>query len=320
MIAVVIPSYRVRAKIRGVLERIGPEVGCVVVVDDACPENSGAYVESLIEKGELKDSRVQVLRNAMNLGVGGATMAGFYRASELGATVLVKLDGDGQMDPAFIPTLVRPIERDQADYTKGNRFYNPEGLEKMPWPRLIGNAGLSFVSKFTTGFWNIMDPTNGYVALSSKVFRLIDAKKISKDYFFETDLLFRLSLIGAVVKDVPMSAHYADEQSSLRIFRVLMTFPGRHLSRFCKRLAYQYFLRDFSIASFELLLGGAMLLFSLGFGLSHFVRGAMTGVKTESGALAITTISFLFSVQLLLAFLSYDTRLHDRTALKNLLD
>jgi dolichol-phosphate mannosyltransferase len=224
------------------------------------------------------------------------------------------------MDPAFIPTLVRPIQREQADYTKGNRFFNLEGLEQMPVLRLLGNAGLSFISKFTTGLWNIMDPTNGFVAIASQVFKQLQVEKISKDYFFETDMLFRLSLLGALVKDIPMRAHYADEKSALSISKVIWTFPMRHLGRIFKRIAYQYFLRDFSIASIELIVGLSMFAFSIVFGLSHYIHGNITGIKTESGALAITTISFLFSVQLLLAFLSYDTRSFERVPLGSVID
>ena len=75
-IAVVIPSYRVRAHILSVLERIGPEVERIYVVDDKCPEESGRFVEE-----NAADPRVKVLYNTSNRGVGGATLAGMRQAS-----------------------------------------------------------------------------------------------------------------------------------------------------------------------------------------------------------------------------------------------
>src|SRR4051812_49083043 len=117
MIAVVIPCYRVRDRVLDVLKQTGRDVDAIYVVDDACPEGTGRRVET-----ECRDPRVRVLYHERNQGVGGATLTGFRQASRDGARILVKLDGDGQMDPRFIPLLVRPIETGRADYCKGNRF------------------------------------------------------------------------------------------------------------------------------------------------------------------------------------------------------
>jgi glycosyltransferase involved in cell wall biosynthesis len=118
-IAVVIPSYRVKAHLLKVIADIPALVERIYVVDDACPEGSGALVEA-----HCSDARVRVHRNAVNLGVGGAVMAGYRLAQKDGMDIVVKMDGDGQMDPAALPELVGPIVRGEADYTKGNRFYD----------------------------------------------------------------------------------------------------------------------------------------------------------------------------------------------------
>ena len=121
-IAVVVPSYKVRAHILDVIANIGPECQLVYVIDDRCPEGSGDYVEQ-----NCRDSRVHVLRNARNLGVGGAVLAGYKQAIADGADIIVKVDGDGQMDPALIADFVNPIIFGEADYTKGNRFFDQIG-------------------------------------------------------------------------------------------------------------------------------------------------------------------------------------------------
>jgi dolichol-phosphate mannosyltransferase len=173
--------------------------------------------------------------------------------------VLVKLDSDGQMDPALVPTLVAPILRGEADYTKGNRFLELEGLCAMPFVRLLGNSLLSFLNKLTSGYWDIFDPTNGFTALHAAVARRLPLDKVSGRYFFESDLLFRLGTLRAVVVDVPMSAVYAGEKSSLVVRHAPFEFAWKHLLNTVKRIFYGYYLRDFSFASLELVLGSLLV-------------------------------------------------------------
>ena len=194
MIAVVIPCYRVKSRILDVVSGIGPECQAIYVVDDGCPEGSGDHVEA-----ECRDPRVHVLRHERNQGVGAATLTGYQAALDGGAAVIVKLDGDGQMDPTWIPRLVRPIQDGEADYVKGNRFFDLGDLGAMPRARVLGNSLLSFASKLSSGYWNVFDPTNGFTAIHAAVARRLPLAKLSKGYFFESDLLFRLGILRAVV-------------------------------------------------------------------------------------------------------------------------
>ncbi|MBM3188070.1 MAG: glycosyltransferase family 2 protein [Chloroflexi bacterium] len=214
-IAVVIPSYRVTRHVLAVIAGIGPEVQRIFVIDDACPEHSGRYVET-----HCADSRVQVICHAQNQGVGGAVMTGYSAAIADGAEVIVKVDGDGQMDPSLIPELIAPILAGEADYAKGNRFYDLDQIRAMPTLRIFGNAVLSLMAKISTGYWYLFDPTNGFTAIHASVAKRLPFAKISKGYFFETDVLFQLNLLRAVVVDVPMDARYKAEVSNLRISRV----------------------------------------------------------------------------------------------------
>jgi glycosyltransferase involved in cell wall biosynthesis len=300
-VAVVIPCYKVTAHILGVLARIGPEVGRVYCVDDACPQGSGDLVER-----ECRDPRVRVVRNPANLGVGGAVMAGYRQAMADGAEVLVKIDGDGQMDPALVPAFVAPIARGEADYTKGNRFFDLAQIHQMPALRIAGNAALSLLTKLSTGYWDVFDPTNGYTAIHARAAGALPFDKISSRYFFESDMLFRLGTFRAVVVDVPMDARYGDEQSGLQVGRILGEFAGKHLRNFSKRLFYNYFLRDFPLASLELVLGLALLGFGVAFGGWHWWLSSATGIAASAGTVMIPTMSVLVGLQLVLAFLAYD--------------
>ncbi len=208
-IGVVIPAFKVSKHILGLLEDIGPEVGAIYVVDDGCPEKSGELVAKY-----CSDRRVQVIYHLENQGVGGAVMTGYRSALKDGAAIIVKLDGDGQMKLTDLATLIAPIIDGQADYSKGNRFYNIEQIHSMPKIRILGNLVLSFFSKFSSGYWNIFDPNNGFTAISAPILRTLPLEKIDNRFFFESDMLFRLYLSRAKVVDIPLDAIYADEISN----------------------------------------------------------------------------------------------------------
>ena len=247
-----------------------------------------------------------VLFHEKNQGVGGAVITGYKRATQEGAGVIVKLDGDGQMDPALIGNFVQPILEGRADYTKGNRFYNVEDVRTMPFPRLIGNALLSFMTKLSSGYWDIFDPTNGFTAISARLVPHLPLHKISQRYFFESDLLFRIGTFRACVLDVPMAAVYGAEQSNMHIMKVLPEFLCGNLKNFAKRLIYSYFLRNFSIASLELIFGTLFLLFGMVFGAQAWIRSAGTGITAPTGIIMLAALPVILGIQFLLSFIAFD--------------
>lgn len=314
-ICVVIPCYRVTRHVTHVISGIGPEVTRIYCVDDACPDASGDWIEQ-----EVSDPRVRVLRHSLNQGVGGAVMTGYQQAIADGMQVLVKVDGDGQMDPSLIPAFVTPILRGDADYTKGNRFWDIREIKRMPLVRRIGNLGLSFMAKASSGYWDIFDPTNGYTAIHASVAARLPFESISRRYFFETDMLFRLNTLRAVVADVPMDAKYGTEVSNLKVTHVLGEFLVKHVRNIWKRVLYNCFLRDFSVASLELVFGSAMLSFGVVFGGAHWSRSLETGQPTPLGTVMIATVAVVSGLQFLLAFVGYDISAVPKRALHPLLE
>jgi dolichol-phosphate mannosyltransferase len=301
MIAVVVPCYRVKKHVLGVLSAIGPECGAIYVVDDACPEQTGDCVEAACH-----DERVRVIRHERNQGVGGATLSGYRAALADGAEIIVKLDGDGQMDPALIPRLVHPIQDGDADYCKGNRFFELEGLSSMPRLRLLGNSLLSFASKLSSGYWNVFDPNNGFTAIHAAVARQLPLKRLSRGWFFESDVLFHLGALRAVVSDVPVPAVYGDEESSLMVRRVIGEFARKHFVNAAKRIFYSYYLRNFNIASIEIALGLPLILFGAYVGVTRWIEGSVANTPVTSGTVMLAALPVIVGVQLVLAFLSYD--------------
>ena len=300
-IAVAIPCYKVTRHVLEVIQAIGPEVEAIYAVDDACPDGSGRFIEE-----HNRDPRVRVLYNPENRGVGGAIVTAYQAAMADRMDIVVKIDGDGQMNPALLPSFVRPLLQGRADYTKGNRFFRPESVQGMPPVRLFGNAMLSFLTKLSCGYWNVMDPTNGYTAVRTSVLAELPLDKLERRYFFETDMLFRLNTLRAVVKDIPMDSVYADEESNLKVGRVLPEFLKKHISRLWRRYVYNYLVRDFNVGTLYSLSGVLLLLAGTAFGTWHWVSGNFNSHPATSGTVMLAALPVLIGIQSLIAFLHYD--------------
>ena len=301
---VVIPCYRVSQHIRKVVEDTLAVQGLrqVIVVDDACPEHSSTALRAAFPA----EPRLVILEHSENKGVGGAMLTGYAHAFAHGAEVVVKLDGDGQMRPSDIPLLLGPILRKEADYAKGNRFFYPRDLQLMPNLRLFGNAVLSLINKFSSGYWAVMDPTNGFTALHKAAYQHLDLPAIEERYFFESDMLYQLGIINAAVRDVPLPAIYGTESSSLNIPRVLVEFPRKYLLRLLKRIGYKYYVREFNIASLEILFGLPSLLVGAAFGGFEWYRHFQVNEVTPPGTVMIVGLLILIGFQLLLSAVNYD--------------
>lgn len=300
-VAVVIPCFKSKDSLPGVVSGIGKEVDRVYVVDDACPEGTvAAFMET------NKDPRVVSVMLTENQGVGGATMAGYRAALADGYDIMVKVDSDGQMDPRLIPQLIKPIISHHADYTKGNRFFSIEDAAQMPKTRFLGNFFLSFISKASSGYWNVFDPTNGFTAIHRNALSLLPLDKIERRYFFESDLLFRLNTIEAVVQDAPMKARYGDEVSNLHAGRELVRFAGKHVSRLWKRIVYRYFLRGMSAGSVFLLGAIAFTLTTIIYAAIYLSHSMATGEPSSPGEVMLGGAFLIIAVQLALGFFVVD--------------
>jgi dolichol-phosphate mannosyltransferase len=220
----------------------------------------------------------------------------------------------------WIPLFCRAIVEGRADYTKGNRFFELDSLQSMPKIRLFGNALLSLVNKLASGYWDVMDPTNGYTAIHTKVLRRMPLSKLANRYFFESDMLFRLGTLRATVMDIPMDAHYDGEKSNLRIGHVLIDFPGKYLNRFFKRIFYNYFLRDFNAGTIQLVLGMMLLIFGGAWGIAHWVASASLGIAATAGTVMLAAIPILLGGQLLIAALNFDIANAPRRCLHSMLE
>jgi dolichol-phosphate mannosyltransferase len=297
----VVPAYKLDESIFELISNLQKYVGQIILVDDKCPNNVGRLVQK-----KFNSPKVFVVFNDENLGVGGAVKIGYKLALLNGADIIIKIDGDGQMDPSLIPSLISPILSNQADYTKGNRFHTLDSLKSMPRARLLGNSILSMLNKFSSGYWNISDSNNGFTAISRNALETLDLDKISNSYFFESDVLFRLYCNRLVVRDVPMKSVYGSEKSSLSIPRITLEFLFKHLRNSLKRFFYGYILRDASAASIQLPLGLGLFSFGLVNSLVIWLDSSSTGIPNNPGTVMLASLGILTGLQFILAFISYD--------------
>lgn len=302
-IAAILPCYRSSREAAGVAHACLKEVDLVICIDDNCPEQTG----EVLKKTFIDEPRVVILYNHINLGVGGSVKRGINHLIDSDIDVIVKVDSDGQINPALIPKLVQPIIDGHAQFCKGNRFRDTDILRSMPLIRLIGNAGLSFITKLSTGYWELFDPTNGFLAISMKAIERIKINKTDNRYFFETDLLLRCALADIKIHEIPMQAKYCGETSSLNPLSELTRFTRKHFVVFFKRISYQYFILEMNPGSFELLGGIASGVAALVIGFKSLFIGWQTGLETPAGTQTLFLVMMIISLQLSLGFIYYDS-------------
>ena len=294
-IAVVVPAYQAARWIGETLSTVPQFVRRIYVVVDGATDATGIVVS----ESASTDPRIVRIDHASNRGVGAAMRSGYVRALEDGAAIVAKMDADGQMDPAALASLLMPVALGRADYAKGNRFVHAREIRAMPPVRLVGNAALSLISKLSTGYWNILDPTNGYTAISREALSLIDLEQLDDGFFFESSMLTELSLIRAVAVDVAIPARYGSESSHLSVARSLFEFAAKNARAFLRRLWIRYVVLDFSAVSLLLAIGVPLAAFGIVFGVRSWILSSMHGVPATAGTVmvaAFTTASGLFGI------------------------
>ena len=309
IISVVIPCYNVSRHIEDVIKQLPSEVNWIIAVNDCSKDDT----EKILLRLSEENKKIIFINHEINQGVGGAMITGFKRSIELNSDITIKIDGDNQMDSAYIPALIRPLIENKADYTKGNRFRDFKALRKMPVVRRTGNLGLSFCIKAASGYWNIFDPNNGFVAISNEMLKTIDINKIHKRYFFESSMLIELYHCEAVIHEIPMKAKYGDEVSHLSLTRTLFGFPPKLLKAFIRRIILKYFLFDFNIASLYILFGFPLFIIGLIYGIVNYIEYGSSHTPAPTGTVVIPTLLIIMGFQLLLSATSFDISNYPKT-------
>ena len=299
-IHVVIPAYNEERFIGQVLSSLPGYVDKIIVVDDCSTDDTFRVVTASV------DPRVVVIKTAHNCGIGEAMCLGYQKALDLGAEVLVKMDGDGQMAPEHLALLLDALIEKGYDYAKGNRFLHGETINQMPAVRIIGNIALTFLTKAASGYWHIFDPQNGYTAIRAGALRSIALEKLDRRFFFENDILVHLNIQNFRVIDIPMPARYGEEVSHVSISKVFLSFPPLLIRRFVRRVLQKYILRNFSPVALFLLLGLPIFTWGVLFGAYLWMHSMVTGTPTPTGGIMLSLVPIVLGFQLILQAIVLD--------------
>jgi glycosyltransferase involved in cell wall biosynthesis len=295
-VAVLIAAYNEATQIGKVLTGLPRYVDHIVVVDDASTDSTVEEIEAVA----TTDQRVRLLTLERNMGVGGALARAYTWARENDIDVAVSVDGDGQMDPDEMESLIDPIVEGRADYTKGNRLADPGGWRVIPRVRLFGNAVLSLMTKMASGYWSVADSQSGYSAAGHAALHRIDWSSMYPRYGRPNDVLVLANVADCRVADVPITPIYGvGERSTMKIVKVTFLIAGLLIRRFWWRLFQKYLLRDFHPLLFFYLLGTITALIALGLTGRLFYRWILDGMVPQITALAaafftITSLNSLF--------------------------
>lgn len=240
-IAVVVPAYNEELLIGDALSKVPDFVARIYVVDDCSTDRT----QEIVEYYAAHDDAVIPIRHDVNKGVGAAIVTGYKRALEDGMDVVAVMAGDDQMDPAFLPDLLDPVIDRKCDYTMGNRLISPEFRKGMSKWRYIGNATLTMLTKIASGYWQMMDPQNGYTAISKRALERISLDTIYPRYGYCNDLLVKLNVVGFRVINVPHPARYGKETSKIKYSTYIVKVSWLLLTDFLWRLKTKYLVLNF---------------------------------------------------------------------------
>ncbi|MCM2283412.1 MAG: glycosyltransferase family 2 protein [Desulfobacula sp.] len=302
MICVVIPAHNEESQILKVIETIPEYVDKIVIVDDLSSDGTVKAVESTMGNAD----KIVLIKHAINQGCGGALATGYKWARDNDFDLAVRMDGDGQMNPADLPALLDPVVDGLADYSKGNRLFTGEAFQKIPTIRYLGNGFLSLMTKITSGYWNIADSQSGYTVINKKALAAIDWDRMYKRYGQPNDILVRLNVENFKVTDVPVEPVYnIGEKSGIRIHKVIFTIGWLLIKLFFWRMKEKYIIRDFHPLVFFYFLGFVFALSTLVLFSRVFIVWYLTGHIPAVNALA-AMFSFMSSSQFSLFAMWFD--------------
>ena len=209
-IGIVVPAFNEELLIGDTLRSIPEYVDKVYVIDD-CSRDKTA---DIVREFEKKDARIKCICHDVNKGVGAAIVTGYKKSLKDGIDIAAVMAGDNQMNPKYLPDLIDPIIDGKVDFTKGNRL-KPGYWKGMSGWRLFGNTLLNLLTKIASGYWNIDDPQNGYVAINSSGLDRLDLDNLYNGYAFENDMMIKANVVDIKMANVSIPAKYGKERSKI---------------------------------------------------------------------------------------------------------
>jgi glycosyltransferase involved in cell wall biosynthesis len=250
-VGVVVPAYNEEAFVGDVVESVPAFVDRVYPVDDSSTDDTWSEITAAAARVNERraptppfDRVVVPHRHDQNQGAGGAAITGYREALADGVDVVASIDGDGQMDPQFLPAFLDPVVEGRVAYAKGDRLAGHEHVAAMPRWRLFGNLLLTGLTRVASGYWRLRDPQNGYTVISREALAELDLDHLYERYGFLNDVLVHLSVDDRSVADVSHPAWYGEESSGIQYRSFVPRLSLLLTHRFVWRLRRQARRRD----------------------------------------------------------------------------
>ncbi|WAI00860.1 glycosyltransferase family 2 protein [Methanogenium organophilum] len=301
-IGVVIPAYNEELLIKKTLNSIPDYVDHVYVVNDCSPDRTGEIVKEYAEN----DNRVVPLSHEVNKGVGAAIVTGYQEALKGGMDIAAVMAGDNQMDPIFLPKLLDPIVDEKADYTVGNRLLSADYRHQMSMWRFFGNSILTLLTKIASGYWQMMDPQNGYTAISARALGRLNFSQIYPRYGYCNDLLIQLNVWGFKMKNIPHPARYGMETSGIKYSSYICKLSWLLLRKFLWRLKMKYVILSFHPLVFFYILGTILSTVGIIAGIITLWEKFITGNNVLFVHGVLSFLAFMMGMMFLLFAMLYD--------------
>jgi glycosyltransferase involved in cell wall biosynthesis len=240
-IVVIVPAFNEEFHITSTLAGVPKRVTRVIVINDGSTDNT----KKLVLQQQLIDPRIQLINNEQNYGLGHSLIVGYLESRKHSGDVTIVMAGDNQMDPNDLDALVEPVIRDEVDYAKGNRLLRNDVRNSMPGYRFVGNSILTFLTKFATGYWHVVDPQCGYTAISAKALSRIPIEKMTKGYGYNAHILNMLNIENLRVGDVSVRPVYGPNTSKIKLRKYVPLVLKLLSNLYLKRLFQKFIWRDF---------------------------------------------------------------------------
>lgn len=301
-VAVVVPAYNEEALIGETLNGIPDYIAKIYAVDDGSGDRTGTIIDAYARH----DPRIVPIHHNPNRGVGAAITSGYKQAVEDRLDIAAVMAGDNQMDPAYLPSLLDPIVDGRADYTKGNRLISEAHRKGMSRWRSLGNSLLTFLTKVASGYWQMMDPQNGYTAISVRALSELPLDRVYPRYGYCNHLLVWMNIHGMRVQDVTMPARYGRERSKIRYSTYIPRVSRLLLGNFLFRLRTKYILMSFHPLTFFYVVGAVLAPLGILGGLITLWEKLVMGYPVLFVHGVLSLLMFIFGMQFLFMAMLFD--------------
>lgn len=301
--AVVIPCYNEEKMITQTIKKIPEYIDHIIAVNDASTDNTIGVLSKL----KKQYSKLIIVDNKVNQGVGGALIAGYdYAIKNTKATAIGIVAGDDQFDSSYLKAMLDDFIDQSADYVKASRFFHREAFKTMPKYRQFGNIFISLLTKFSTGYYSITDITNGCGWLRREIIEKVDFSIVEKRYDYETSMLTALSIANAKVIDHAVPAHYGDEKSTIKLIPTAWRNLKAVWKGFWRRIYYKYVLYGFHPVALFLFTGMFFLIISLLLAIFLLYVKLFAHQSPTAGSVMLAVLPFILGIQLTLTALTID--------------